>query len=153
MKNGRMVLFFPGILAAVALASGCATMKYGPTQIVSIDSVPPGAKVTLQPTGQEFVTPDQVVLKKDTSYIVTIEKEGFQRKSITIVSSASDSLWRNAVWIHPLGWIIGVVVDLTNGSGYDLDPTAIAATLTKSPISSASPRDHESITSPVTPKN
>ena len=97
-------------------------MKYGSTQVVAVDSNPKGAKVNFQPGGQEITTPSKVVLSRRSSYIAHFEKEGYEPKSVSLESSASSSLWRNAIWIHPIGWIIGVVVDLSTGAGKDITP-------------------------------
>lgn len=139
-----MALYRTIILIAAALTSGCATMKYGKTQIVPVDSMPAGAQVTIDQTGQKLTTPGQIVLLRDLSYTVSIEKEGYEKKTIPIVSSASDSLWRNVVWVHPLGWIVGIVVDLRTGAGYELDPNTISVTLTESTGSRSSLNHKES---------
>jgi len=60
---------------------------------------------------------------------LTFEKEGHQPVTVFLERKASSGLWRNAVWIHPVGWIIGVVVDLSTGSGYELQPGAVSVEL------------------------
>jgi hypothetical protein len=105
-------------------------MVHGRTQIVDVTSAPPGARVHLSPTGEVLATPCKVVLRRKESYVLRVEKDGYQVESVALESKASSSLWRNVVWIHPVGWIIGVSVDLGTGSGYEFDPEAVDVTLT-----------------------
>jgi hypothetical protein len=123
-------LFLALILVSTLFLGGCATMKYGTTQVITVKSNPEGAKVRFQPGGEEITTPSKIVLSRRSSYIATIEKEGFKSDSVSIISSTSDSIWRNLWWIHPAGWIIGIVVDISTGAGRDLAPETVDVTLT-----------------------
>ena len=113
--------------------NSCATMKRGNTQVISINSVPQGASVRI---GREYeyagerITPAMVILNRKSSYVVTIEKDGFKPENIIVESSASKILWRNLIWIHPLGWLIGVLVDIDSGAGKHLNPRDINIELT-----------------------
>ena len=49
--------------------------------------------------------------------------------TLTLTSHASSLLWRNIAWIHPVGWAIGVGVDLGTGAGYELAPRTVAVPL------------------------
>jgi len=57
------------------------------------------------------------VLARKSSYVLRLEKLGYQLASVALTSHAW-ALWRNAVWIHPVEWAIGAGIDLGNGSGY-----------------------------------
>jgi len=75
------------------------------------------------------------VLARKSSYVLRLEKLGYQLASVMLTSHASGALWRNAVWrnavwIHPVEWAIGAGIDLGNGSGYDLTPESVAVSLT-----------------------
>ena len=92
------------LAAALAALSGCATLVHGPYQDVVIDSNPPGAKATV--TGQasergpnfvdkekqEVTTPATVWLRRDNSYRVEVQKEGYKIGSNQVVSEY-DWLW------------------------------------------------------------
>lgn len=130
------------LAALLALAnSGCATMVHGRTQIVPVTSMPPGATVTLQPGGESLTTPGSLVLARKSSYVARISKPGYVPLDITLRSTASSALWRNLVWIHPVGWAVGIGIDLGNGSGYELEPESISVTLPpdSSPQATGSP--------------
>jgi len=132
MMNTKMLIVII-IVTCSLLNSGCATIKYGGTQIITINSTPEKANISIQPSKVEAVTPAKIVLSRRSSYVVNINKNGFKPESISIESSASSSLWRNAIWIHPIGWIIGVIVDLSTGAGKDLTPESINVKLTPLP--------------------
>lgn len=136
-RNQSAALF---VIYTVCL-HGCATMVHGRTQIVTVDSSPHGAAVriqhqtalAIQTDTAELTTPCQVVLNRKSSYVVHLKKEGYEPASVTLVSKASSSLWRNAVWIHPAGWAAGAIVDVSTGGGYDLEPEKVDVTLVPSP--------------------
>jgi hypothetical protein len=128
LRNQSAALF----VTFVACLHGCATMVHGRTQIVEVDSAPKGATATIQPGGDVIVTPSQVSLSRKSSYVVHFKKAGYEPASVTLVSKASTSLWRNAVWIHPVGWIIGAIVDVSTGGGYDLQPEKVEVRLVPS---------------------
>ena len=85
-------------MATVALG-GCATIFHGPYQEVVIDSSPPGAKATVSAQGSErgplFVdpkkqtvtTPATVRLRRDNTYRVEVEKEGYKISTYQVVSA------------------------------------------------------------------
>ena len=134
MLHGRSTIWrLAAALALVTLLSGCLTMRRGSTQIVPVNSNPQGATVEVQPGGRTFETPDTVVLARRHSHTLQFKKDGYQPQMIVIDRKTSSGLFRNVIWLHPFGWIIGVVVDLSTGSGYDLDPEEVSAELELAP--------------------
>ena len=119
------------VLAALIAStlSGCLTMRRGSLQAIRVESTPAGATVVVERGGATSETPTQILLARRYSQLLRIQKDGFQPETVVIERKASSGLWRNAVWIHPVGWIIGVVVDLSSGSGYDLLPDSISGDL------------------------
>ena len=108
------------------LISGCCSMRNNTTQIVEITSTPSGATARIQPTGVEIVTPDDVLLKRKTAnYTVTFKKEGYEPAKVQLVRKTS-GLWRDCVWLNypPVG-IIGIIVDTSTGTAYQLQPQKI----------------------------
>ncbi len=115
-----------GALVASTLP-GCMTMRRGSTQAVQVDSNPQGATVVVQPGGTTFETPSQILLPRRYAQALRFEKEGFQSETVVLERKASSGLWRNLVW--GVGWFIGVIVDLSTASGYDLQPDAVSVEL------------------------
>ncbi len=125
-----LAIFFVASLGA----TGCRTMSRGRTQTIAVTSTPPGAKIAVEPgsLNREIKTPGAIVLSRKQTQIVYLKKDGYEEASV-ILESSSSGLWRNVIWIHPVGWIIGVIIDLSTGSAYALEPDSIEMTLTRLP--------------------
>jgi hypothetical protein len=48
---------------------------------------------------------------------------------ITVQLDRKNSVWRNLVRIHPVGWIIGAVVDLSTAAAWSFDPSSVSVQL------------------------
>ena len=118
------------VAVALVLSTGCATIVKGTTAKLPIASDPTGADVLVD---GNFVgqTPTTVVLKKSSDHVVTLQKVGYQAKSVAVVRTVGGAVWGNIL----AGGLIGWGVDATDGAQYNLIPATIAATL--EPVSSA----------------
>ena len=86
------------LATAFGMLAGCATLVHGPSQDVLIDSNPPGAKATVSATlserGPNFIdkekqvmtTPATVRLRRDNSYRVELQQEGYKIATNQLVS-------------------------------------------------------------------
>jgi hypothetical protein len=134
----RRLLSLSGCLAAsLVVLSGCALIQHGRTQVVRIESSPPGARAIVQPGGQEVTTPGDVVLQRKSSYAVRVESEGYAPASVALVSTSSGDLWRNVVWVFPPACVAGVVTDVATGATYELKPDRVFVPLQPAPRTSA----------------
>lgn len=117
--------------ACALLLSGCATIVGTETQSVQIDSVPQGARFTVQDeTGHAVAqgfTPQFVELAKSTGsyfgkkhYQVMLEKPGYVPLTMPIEGSAN--LWYLLGNIPLLGFPGWLLVDPFYGGMYDLKP-------------------------------
>ena len=117
--------------AAVVLvvSSGCATIVKGTTAKIPVASDPTAADVIADGNlvGQ---TPTTVVLKKTSSHLVTIQKVGYEPKTVPVVQTVGGAVWGNIL----AGGLIGWGVDASDGAQYNLIPTTIAVKL--DPVSS-----------------
>jgi hypothetical protein len=59
---------------------------------------------------------------------MVVSKDGYRSESVVIESKSKD-LWRNLIWIHPAGWLIGGIVDLSTGAARELEPGAVSVEL------------------------
>ena len=136
----RAQLLLP-VLFLVALP-GCLTIRQGRTQIVPVTSSPTGATVRVEPGGSTFQTPDQMILARSSDHALRFEMPGYQTQTIVLERKTSWGLLGNVVWIHPIGMLIGLVVDLSTGSGYYLDPETVSVELrtTVDPVVEGSPQ-------------
>lgn len=112
------------VAIALALNTGCATIVQGTTAKIPVASDPTGADILVD---GNFVgqTPTTVVLKKKTDHLVTIQKVGYQPKSVPVVKTVGGAVWGNIL----AGGLIGWGVDASNGAQYNLIPTTIALKL------------------------
>ena len=118
-------------LVALMLLSGCATIVGSESQAVRIDSVPQGARFTVQDeTGRavaEGFTPQTIMLTKSTGryfgkkqYQVMLEGVGYVPVTVPLREKAN--LWYLLGNI-PLGGFIGwLLVDPFYGGMYDIEP-------------------------------
>lgn len=107
-----------GIALTLALVAGCATMKHGGTQPVTITSDPPGALVTIDKY-KRGVTPLALDLeRRESAYRVEVELEGHAPQYFEVDGEfqAGDALGTS---------IIGLPVDAASGALWELKPNVI----------------------------
>jgi hypothetical protein len=108
-------------------------MERGPSQVISVDSIPTAANVEVVSEGKSFTTPDEIILTREENHILRIEKKGYQPKSVLIERKLSSGVFRNFLLLFPPGIIAGVIVDMISGSGYNLEPAAVSVELKPTP--------------------
>lgn len=126
------------------LAPGCMSMTRSPSQVLDIQTTPPGAKLTIRPVQGDFESPAKVSVSRkvrstvnlpessnaSAAYIVTASKTGYRDAFVTIHSKISTDTWvRNLIWLHPVFFGLGVLVDVTSGAAYELRPSSILVVL------------------------
>jgi hypothetical protein len=112
------------IALAATAASGCASIINGRTATVTIDSRPSEAQVVIRDKrGEEVLTaltPATVELKRKdrfiwpAKYTATIEKPGFESKTVAINQTVNPWVLGNVV----IGGPIGLVVDNATGAAW-----------------------------------
>ena len=108
------------------LFAGCATIVHGPTQKIGITSAPTGANVMIN-SKSYGKTPLFVDLDRDKEHIVSIELPGFDKSQLIINKELSGWVWGNIIF----GGLIGLAIDATSGSLYNLTPQQLNAELMK----------------------
>jgi len=105
-------------------------MRHGSRQTIEVTTSPAGAQVGLESQGLTIVSPGSLsVRRKALGSVVRIQKDGFETQRVRLVRGKAPGNWRNLVWIHPLGWIIGWIVDYSTGAAYEQSPGAISVQL------------------------
>ena len=120
MKKAKV---FFSVLALVFFGIGCATVGHGVRQNVSINSDPSGA--TVKVNGYQGTTPSTMSLKRNKSYTVRVEKEGYTEGVANIDKKLSPWFWGNCL----LGGLPGMIVDAIDGAMWDLHPESVNVTL------------------------
>lgn len=105
-------------LLSIGLLPGCATMIRGTEQEVAINTDPVGAQVTFS-NGQSCATPCTLKAKRNTSLQLTIEKEGCNTQTATMIPTLAGA-----------GVILGGLIDYGTGAVYDLQPNPLFTKLT-----------------------
>jgi hypothetical protein len=112
------------MLATAAMTQGCATVIKGSSQSIPVSSDPPAADIVLDGkiVGQ---TPKTLALKRDSNYLITVQKTGFEQQSVPIVKNIGGAVWGNAL----VGGLIGWGVDAASGAQYNLLPSSVSVKL------------------------
>lgn len=97
---------------------GCATIVKGRTQLVSIDSNVRGAQVLVN--GMTVgTTPFNGPIERGASSQVTIRKDGYFPKTITLSTEFEPIFWGNFI----IGGVLGSSTDSGTGAMYKYSPT------------------------------
>jgi hypothetical protein len=127
-------------LAALLLATGCATIFEHRSKHFSLQSIPDGAEFELTKVGdsrplQVGVTPASVTLRRGNGYFVParytvhVHKDGYEPETVAFGTSVTGNYWFNLLWLPILTlWppIAMLIVDPLTGAMYDIDvPTAV----------------------------
>lgn len=94
-------------IACAVLATGCATIRNGRTQVVAVSSDPPGAQVFV---GDEQVgaTPTLLDLpRSERNLTLRFEKEGFVSVDVPVGRSPSGWLWGDVLYVAAGGLMAG----------------------------------------------
>ena len=119
-------IFVVLILISTIIFNGCATIVSSSRQKISVNTVPPGAKIYVQDIAQA-TTPAIIYVERSKEVVLRLEKEGYQPVDIALHRGINYWVAGNIIW--NAGLLIGVIVDFINGSAYKLTPEEITAIL------------------------
>lgn len=124
MKASTKLLWTLAALLAPLGALACASIMHGSSQNLSIASQPASATVTVdsQTLGK---TPVMAKLKRKRQHTIVVALDGYQPFQLTTTRSTSGWVWGNIVF----GGLIGLVVDLSSGGAYKINPAQVNASL------------------------
>lgn len=120
-----------GTLVIALFCSGCATMLHGTTQKVELSSNPVGAAARIDPGDLVVTTPASVELRRKHDYRVSFEMQNYQTKKAYIERETAPATYWNLI----AGGIIGLMVDFSDGAGYQLVPDHVNVVLEPLPSS------------------
>jgi len=108
-------------LLAVSALEGCATIINGSTQVVHLQTDPPGAHAEV--FGQNYTTPAAVELPRGSTHVVRFKKAGYEDAERVINQSMSGYVFIDSLLL------MGVVIDLISGGFYELEPPLVQVRL------------------------
>lgn len=113
------------LLGLPLLLANCASVIEGTSQVITVNSIPPGATCRLDRDGAQLgtvdATPGSVTVKPKTAQdiLVTCEKPGFQAAAYLDKSDTAAATFGNIL----AGGVIGAIVDRSNGASYKYEST------------------------------
>ena len=117
-------------LAGLALSlPACATMTRGTTQVVTVQSTPPGAHVRTSSGFECAATPCDFRMPRKTGFTATFDLDGYVTQTQEVRSGMAGGGAAGMAGNLLVGGIIGGVVDASSGAMNDLTPNPVIATL------------------------
>jgi hypothetical protein len=132
VRNPRQLAFGLTLLACGLLAftlSACATVVTGTTETISITSEPSGAVVSVLPTGQSVTSPATLELSKKNSYLLRVILDCHEEARVRVDNGVHPLMWGSIL----IGGVVGLVIDVSSGGGFDLEPDVIHFELKRLP--------------------
>lgn len=113
-----LILF---ILVSILSFSGCATIGNGTTQAINVKSKPEGATVSINPSGNRFITPYSFIIhRNDKQFSMFFSKKGYQSKEIKFKAHYTSGAWFDI--LPPYIFFGPGIVDALNGAMYYYSP-------------------------------
>ena len=103
-------------------ATGCATIVNGTEEIVSLQSEPSGATVTVSGVGTTH-TPATLPLTRGKEYTIMFKKNGYKTQALVLKSRFEH--WGEAIFGNTWNYESGLFVDIIYGGAYEFDNTLI----------------------------
>lgn len=117
-------------LVGVALSlPACATITRGSSQEFTVESTPPGARVSTSNGFQCEATPCTFRMPRKDAFRATVSKEGYVTQDHEITSGISGGGAAGMAGNVIFGGVIGAVVDGTSGAMNDLSPNPLVVIL------------------------
>ena len=129
-----MVALTVGTLAL----TGCATITRGTTEVLVVNTDPPGAQVQIS-DGHACTSPCSVELKRKHDYHVKIAKAGYEPVETDVMSQIVGAGAAGMAGNVLVGGLIGVGVDAYTGATKGLKPNPLTVNLLPSAGSQAPP--------------
>jgi membrane-bound inhibitor of C-type lysozyme len=117
-------------LVGVALSlPACATITRGSSQEFTVESTPPGARVSTSNGFQCDATPCTFRMPRKDAFRATVSMEGYVTQEQQVASGISGSGAAGMAGNVIFGGVIGVVVDGNSGAMNDLTPNPLVVIL------------------------
>jgi len=129
-KKIGMICLTVCVITLALIIAGCATIFKGSSQEIRINSTPAQAKIVVKTTtGATFwegATPANVLVSKKNEYMVTISLAGYKETTVGVTHDGIEGWFFGNLLC---GGVLGMVIDLVDGTIYKLAPQEINVTL------------------------
>ena len=119
-----------GLVLAIAVGSGCATIARGTRQEIAFSASPPGVEVYDELTDEHWTAPDALVLDRASPHLLVISREGYRAEMINVRSETSAG-WMIGTMLLTLG--TSTALDALLGGLYHLEPERVYVVLEREP--------------------
>jgi hypothetical protein len=124
------------LAVAVCMLGGCATTIRGTTDVLVVESDPPGAAVNVS-NGLTGSTPATFRLRRKGDYVVTISKDGYEPVTVNVLHKVGTAGSAGMAGNLLVGGLIGAAVDAGSGAMFDLVPNPVRVNLVARAVSAA----------------
>lgn len=128
-RNARVGVRLVALLGATLLLPACATITRGSNQDFTVESTPPGARVSTSNGFQCESTPCTFRMPRKNGFRVTVSREGYASQEIEVTSGVSGGGAAGMAGNVIFGGVVGAVVDGTSGAMKDLSPNPLVVVL------------------------
>lgn len=122
------IIAFGAICLFATLSTGCATITRGTTEVLVIETTPPGADVELS-NGMRCRTPCSLEMKRKKEVVVEISKQGYEPVKVNVLSQIAGAGAAGMAGNVLLGGLIGAGVDAATGATKQLKPNPVKVSL------------------------
>lgn len=129
LRNAQVCARVLALVAAGLGATACATVTRGTSQDFTVQSTPPGARVTTSNGFECEATPCTFRMPRKPGFTATISMPGYATQEIQIDSRIGGGGAAGAAGNILIGGGIGLVVDGTSGAMNDLTPNPLVVEL------------------------
>lgn len=116
---------------AFAALQGCATITRGTSEVLVIETEPPGANVDIAPAGLRCTTPCAIELKRKGNYVLDIRKDGYEPARVNVLSQIAGAGAAGMAGNVVLGGLIGAAIDAGSGATKELKPNPVKLNLVR----------------------
>jgi hypothetical protein len=117
------------LAAATLVLPACATITRGSSQEFTVESTPPGARVSTSNGFQCDATPCTFRMPRKDAFRATISLDGYVSQEHHVTSGMSGGGAAGLAGNLVFGGVVGGVVDATSGALNDLTPNPLVVTL------------------------
>lgn len=127
----RNILYFVAIAGTIVCA-GCATAINGANENIKIESIPPGANVSIDDINRGE-TPLEIELARGKLHRICFKKDGYVEATVLTTNTLNGWIFGNILF----GGLIGIAVDISSGAAKNIEPNPVIGTLI--PVSTSRP--------------